>query len=101
MAYIPSLIQVSDRYLEAQAELTGMPPHSFLGERYQAQARSLGEACSELGLPFLDLTPRLREADAQGEELYWKYDGHMKSAGYRVVGEALFAWWQAERASAD
>ena len=35
----------------------------------------------------------LRAREEEGERMYWDYDEHMKPQGYRVVGEALYAWW--------
>ena len=43
--------------------------------------------CRELGLPFLDLTPAVKEGG--GTSLYFDF-AHMTAAGNRVVGDALF-----------
>jgi len=66
---------------------------SLLGEEFQVQARLLGETCRALDLPYLDLTPALREAERDGAPLYWDYDDHMRPSGYREVGALVYAWW--------
>jgi lysophospholipase L1-like esterase len=93
VAYIPTKNQISDRYLPAQARFS--PPESVasqLGDEYQVQARLLDETCRLAGVPFLDLTPLLRAADASDGPLYWDYDDHMREAGYRFTAAALHAW---------
>lgn len=98
VSYIPSLNQVSDAYLPAQRQISAaIRSPSLTADRFQQNARDIGRACRRLGLPYLDLTPELRSAEAEGQRLYWPYDGHMSAAGYRRVGEALVAWWQRER----
>jgi hypothetical protein len=96
VVYLPTKNQVSDAYLSAQARFSppGSAEGSLMGPDYQVQARLLAESCAGLGLPFLDLTPALREREALGERLYWEYDDHMRAAGYRVAAEAIAAWWR-------
>ncbi len=53
----------------------------------------LGESCRALGVAFLDLTPALRKAEAEGGPLYWSYDDHMRPVGYRKVEKLVYAWW--------
>ena len=94
LVYLPHRNQVSDAYLEAQSEYSrDKEPTSLTGEQYQVHARALERASSALGIPFLDLTPRLRTAEAEGRRLYWRYDQHMKEEGYALVATAIFDWW--------
>lgn len=93
VAYIPSLNQVTDHYLPAQQRMS--PPikaKSLTGPKYQAQSRRLLKDCNDLGIQFLDLTPRLVKEEKAGTRLYWDYDGHMRAEGYRIVAEELVAW---------
>jgi hypothetical protein len=96
VVYLPTKTQVSDAYLAAQAPFSppGSAEGSLIGPEYQVQAHRLAQSCAALGLPFLDLTPRLRAREAQGERLYWDYDDHMRAAGYRFSAEAIAAWWR-------
>lgn len=99
VAFLPSLNQVSDAYLDAQRRISApIDVASLTGDAYQQHARDLARDCAALGIPFLDLTPALRAAEASGERLYWPYDGHMRPAGYERVGRELYAWWQRELA---
>ncbi len=91
VSYIPSLNQVSTAYLATQARLSRpIRAESLTGERFQRHARDLDRACSELGIPFLDLTPALRRAESEGRRLYHAHEGHMNGDGYRVVAHQLF-----------
>lgn len=97
VAYLPSLNQVSDRYLEAQRRMSKPVPRVTLtSTEFQVQARALAADCASLGVPFLDLTPLLQRAEAEGLALYWPYDSHMNADGYRLVGTELFRWWRAQ-----
>jgi hypothetical protein len=94
VVYLPSKMQVSNRYLPAIARYS--PPGSavsLLGPEYQRHARELAETCAQLDLPFLDLTPALRERDAEAAS-YWSYDDHMLPAGYREAAARIHDWWQ-------
>jgi hypothetical protein len=96
VVYVPTKNQVSDRYLEFQARYTRPEDvRSLLGPEYQRHAARLGESCAALGLPFLDLTPALREAEAAGGPLYWDYDDHLRPAGYALAAERVHSWWAA------
>ena len=97
IVYLPSLVQVSDRYVEPQLELSRGPDRSFTGERDQAQARAVGEKCSKLGLPFLDLTPALQKREAEGIRMYWEFDAHMRPEGYAASASEIFMWWMRTR----
>jgi lysophospholipase L1-like esterase len=97
VVYIPSKSQVTNRYLEFQAEYSP-GGRSLTGERFQVHARWLARSSEAHGIPFLDLTPLLRDAESNGPELYWRYDDHLRPRGYRQVGRWIAEWWLAERA---
>jgi hypothetical protein len=96
VVYVPTKNQVSDRYLEFQARYTRPEDvRSLLAPEYQRHAARLRESCASLDLPFLDLTPALREAEAARGPLYWDYDDHLRPAGYALAAEQVYAWWAA------
>ena len=97
VVYLPSPLQVSDHYLPYQLEFSAGPAQSLMGEPYQLHARSLEEATRELGVPFLNLTPSLRQQEVASRPMYWRYDGHMKAEGYVSAGKTIFSWWQMNR----
>ncbi|MHC4779164.1 MAG: SGNH/GDSL hydrolase family protein [Planctomycetota bacterium] len=97
VVYLPTLLQVSDRYADAQRQLSESETASFLSERFLVQAKGLETQCMGLALPFLDLTMRLRKLEGEGVSLYWPYDGHMNPKGYRAAGEAIARWWMENR----
>ena len=93
ITYIPSNNQVSDAYLSFQNKYNLTNPTSLMEDQYQIHARILENTCSQLNIPFLDLTPILRKYEEKNERLYWNYDSHMKGRGYLLVGENLYEWY--------
>jgi lysophospholipase L1-like esterase len=94
IVYLPSLNQASDAYRQAQERLSRpVGPESLTTAEFQVHARAIGEACALLTIPFLDLTPALQQAERGGRRLYWPYDAHMNSEGYRLAAEEIFEWW--------
>jgi hypothetical protein len=59
------------------------------GDEFQGNRHMLASACAKAGVPFLDATDLVREAEAAGKRLYWDYDDHMRPAGYRLLAELL------------
>lgn len=97
IVYVPSRSQVSDRYLEAQLRFSRpLPVASLTGAAYQRHAGDARLASQRAGLPFLDLTPALRERELAGESLYFPYDGHMRPLGYTQSGRRVWTWWSRE-----
>lgn len=95
VVYLPTKSQVTDRYLPYQQEYSPAGSAvSLMGEKFQVHARWLARSCTAVELPFLDLTPMLRELEASGPELFWRYDDHLRSRGYRAVAERLLEWWR-------
>ena len=92
VAYIPDKTQVADAYLDyARAFCEPQKFTSLTGAVYQAQAHTLAAACAEQRIPFVDSTPALREAESQGQRLYFDYDSHLRAPGYRLVAEQIAA----------
>jgi len=97
IVYLPSRGQVSDDYIEFQRRYNGTRhPGSLQGPQFQLHARLLAETTAALGVPFLDLTPELLQAESNGRRQYWDYDEHMNEDGYRTVGESIARWWSNE-----
>lgn len=53
--------------------------------------------CREASIPCLDLTPALRQAQAERAPLYFAHDRHWNATGNAVVAEALRAWLDREQ----
>jgi hypothetical protein len=101
VVYFPTRNQVSDRYRGAQRRFSREArAATFTGVRHQRQARQLRSACERLGIPFLDLTPQLREWENEKGPLFRKYDEHMTGEGYRLAGNIICSWWSDEAAKA-
>ena len=96
VVYAPAAVQVSDYYLPFQRKFSPTSVTSFRGPEYQAHAATLATTCAKLGIPFLDLTPILRQQEDAGVHMYWDYDIHMRPAGYVTAGRAIHDWWKAE-----
>ena len=95
VVYIPPMARVSDRYLPYLEKFSPEGSvHSLMGEKYDRLARRTAEDTETLGVPFLDLTPHLRELEANGQTIYWEYDNHMRGEGYLLVGRRIFEWWR-------
>jgi hypothetical protein len=54
--------------------------------------RLLAEHLATRGVPYLDLTPYLRESQRAGHRLFFDYDVHLTVSGHRVVGDVVFMW---------
>lgn len=52
-------------------------------------ARRLREIASRTGVPFLDLTPDLREAERGWGSPYYTHDGHWNALGHDVAARAV------------
>ncbi len=99
VVYLPFSTQVSDRYLAFEQKYATHPgPDSLLGPEFQIHRQTLKVNCAALAIPFLDLTPLFRAAEAKGEHLYWDYDEHLRGASYLRVGATIFQWSETGRA---
>ena len=96
VVYLPTRFQVSDYYTPfGQRFSRPAIVKSLQSEKYDRHAMEVAELMTDLGLPFLDLTEPIREAEVDGRHLYWEYDGHMRGDGYTFVGRKLYRWWAA------
>jgi hypothetical protein len=55
----------------------------------QTLATHLRALCGELDVPFIDATPALRKAAAEGELVYLPFDTHLSPRGHEVVRDVL------------
>jgi hypothetical protein len=49
--------------------------------------------CAERGIPLISLTAPLREATAQGRQMYFTYNAHWTPAGHEVAGRVIAERW--------
>ncbi len=95
LVYIPTKVQVSRTYDDyvsrySRSNVAG----DLTGPEYQIHGSDLAGTCAEIGIPFLDLGPRLREIEAGGTKLYWDYDDHFRPIGYRTAAQLILEWWR-------
>ena len=88
LAFTPTKFRVYHGFCEFPADGYGRvwQPND-LPERLAAWAKAQGIA-------YLDLTPPLKEAAAQGELVYFPDDGHWNAAGHEVVARAIAGFIQ-------
>ncbi len=93
LAYIPYAFTVSARYLQAYDRMGCLPVDTsepWDGPDRRRQQQFLAGVAARLGVPFLDATDALIDAERnRGDKVCWTYDLHCTPAGYRVVAEAL------------
>ncbi len=85
VAMAPPIFAVDEARARASFERFGLDAEQIDLDR---PARELERAMPP-GLPVLDLSPALRSAAAEGEQLYFTLDGHWTAAGHRMAAEAL------------
>jgi hypothetical protein len=88
IALAPPAFVVDDSRLQPTFEIVGLEPAT--ASIYAPGQRALN-LMSELGITTCDLTEALRQAQEEGEDLYFAYDGHWTPAGHRVVSETVQA----------
>jgi len=92
--YIPSRYQyVPESHINSNPQVkAGMQiRRHWLTETSELQKR-LASFVEEMHLPFLDLTPMLREANQRGLNLTYTADGHWNSLGHRLAANAISEW---------
>jgi lysophospholipase L1-like esterase len=62
-----------------------------LGVDVEAVDRVFAEFAREQGFTWLPALPQLRKEYAKGEDLYFRFDGHLNSSGNRAVADYLAA----------
>lgn len=98
VAYIPERGAVTSYYKQFEARYSLRVPvdsYDLTTEEYQGHRKTLAEQCKSLGIPFLDLYALIKREEDKGNHLHWDYDDHMRPAGYKLLGDALFNWWNA------
>jgi len=83
----PAQTQFQSAYLEAVEERY---PEFDLD--IDLPERRLGALAEEEGIPFLNLLPAFREADAAGQDINYRRDSHWNPAGHRLAAEVTAAW---------
>ncbi len=82
MLYLPSRWEIHWEAIKGRNRL----PDSLDIDRLR---RTFVEYCRGRKIACLDLTPMLKQAARQGENLYFPIDGHWNKEGNRLVAEAL------------
>lgn len=99
-AYIPLNHQISDHYVPFAMKFSRAPRggvKSLQSDEYQVHRRALEIQCDVLDIPFLDLSPVLKDLESKGNRLYWEYDNHMRGESYLLVGSELYDWYASRR----
>ena len=86
IAYVPSRMEVRDRDWQLTVLRHDLNEHVW--DRGLV-ARRLREIASRAGVPFLDLTPDLREAERVWASPYYTHDGHWNALGHDVAARAV------------
>lgn len=96
--YIPTRYQyVPDSHNETNPQIkVGMEiRHHWLTGTSELQNR-LASWVDEMQLPFLDLTPMLREASHDELNVVYAVDGHWNPLGHRLAADAIADWLTSE-----
>jgi hypothetical protein len=70
-------------------------PDAFLAtllERLDARESVVAEWCQSESIPFITLTPALREGVLNGRQVYYTYDQHWTPDGHEVVANAVLPY---------
>lgn len=93
VAYVPFCGVTSSHYAPALVRL-GMDPDTAKALAddpiYHRQNVELAEVCSRLGVPLIDTTDDLIQAEETGVHQYWEYDTHPRPAGYATIAQQLY-----------
>jgi hypothetical protein len=65
-------------------------PIGARGQEFRARGRAAARTLESAGIPFVDPTPALERAAAEGRMYYW-LDTHLTPAGNRVVADEVLA----------
>ncbi|MBI4614931.1 MAG: SGNH/GDSL hydrolase family protein [Planctomycetes bacterium] len=86
VAAAPAEFQVDDEHYREVLKFHGFSAADF---DLDLPGRRLEEFCREEEVPYLDLTPALREGHRELGRVYWLRDMHWNANGNRVAAEAL------------
>jgi GDSL-like Lipase/Acylhydrolase family len=65
--------------------------YAALLARLTNQRSVIHAVLTDLGIPFIDLTPAFETAAARGEVMYYTYDTHWNQAGHDLAGRTIAA----------
>lgn len=93
--YLPSRHQLSNYYYQFERhQCLSCPVNLDLThEKYHLHRKILQTNCSNLSIPYYDLTKEMQIEEDRGRHLYWNYDDHMRGSTYIMLGEKMFDWW--------
>lgn len=83
---IPAEYQIQEDFWKAILPHFGLSPDDYDPE---IPGRFFAEALARHGIPTLEVAPLLRQAQLNGETVYFKADGHWTLAGHRLASLAL------------
>lgn len=89
--YIPMKITVLADFVEMDAWSRERMPaleQDLSGPTFGTELRKV---CRDLDVPFVDSTPRLRQAGAAGELVFLPYDTHLSPRGHVIVSDLITA----------
>jgi hypothetical protein len=90
LVHIPLKIRVVGPWLRLSEAAQKMRPSREIPPQ-ETLASYLDSLCGELGVPFVDATPALKDATAAGELVYLPFDTHLSPRGHEIVSRLLVA----------
>jgi hypothetical protein len=86
VAVAPPAFVIEQERLDSTFRVVGLDPSEAQPD---APAQAVLRMLQQMGVLACDLTPGLRAAQAEGDSLYFTYDGHWTPRGHAVVSESL------------
>lgn len=84
---VPDRLQVDDRLLQTKIAYYGLDPETI---DVMLPNRVLHQKLEERKIPFIDVTPCVREAVKNGEyPVYYTLDTHLTAYGHRIVAQCI------------
>lgn len=93
ICYLPARHQTTNYYYQFDKEfcVINCPDSLDLTDRpYNQHQEYLKKICAQYQLNFIDFTSVVKQREDAGVHLFWKYDDHMKSSGYQLLGRHLY-----------
>ncbi len=96
IAYIPCRHQTTSYYQKFEKTYCLNCPDSIdlTKKIYNGHAEYLTNECRRLGIPFIDMTPKIEQEERSNNHLYWNYDEHFRGKGYFVAGSWIYDFWK-------
>jgi hypothetical protein len=88
VVHIPLKIRVVGPWLQVSEAAQKLRPSREIPPQ-ETLAFYLESLCGELGVPFVDATPALKDATATGELVYLPFDTHLSPRGHEIVSQLL------------